>query len=144
MVPRVAQRFQVYRRKRSFLNNMMSYIVQRMPCKGFYCISIVLAFQCGRAKTIRISYVWTRMFLENREKISAFKNFRISVDRALFWWPKKNTVKQPKHAIEYISWVKSITFFRNQTPYPRSSPLSLVSKLSVKPHGPYVRKGSKK
>ena len=27
-------------------------------------ISIVLAFSCGRAKTIRIRYVWTRIFLK--------------------------------------------------------------------------------
>ena len=29
---------------------MMSYIIQRMPCKGCYRISIVLAFSCGQEK----------------------------------------------------------------------------------------------
>ena len=84
------------------------------------------------------------MLLENREKNIRFQKLPDKCGQGLILVAKKNTVKQPKHAIEYISWVKSITFFRNQTPYPRSSPLSLVSKLSVKPHGPYVRKGSKK
>ena len=32
-----------------------------------YRNSIVLAFPCGRAKTIRIRYVWTRIFFENGE-----------------------------------------------------------------------------
>ena len=36
-------------RKKRFLNTMMSYIIQRMPCMVCYRISIVLAFLCGRA-----------------------------------------------------------------------------------------------
>ena len=121
MVPRVAQRFQVYGRKRRFLNNMMSYIIQRMPCKGFSCISIVLAFQCGQAKTIRISYVWTRMFLENREKNIRFQKLPDKCGQGLSLVAKKHG-QTAKTSIEYNSWVKSITFFRNQTPYPRISP----------------------
>ena len=38
---------------------------QRMTCEGHYRISIVLAFSCGRDKTIRMKYVWTRTFFEN-------------------------------------------------------------------------------
>ena len=36
-------------RKNRFLNTMMSYIIQRIPCMVCYRISIVLAFLCGRA-----------------------------------------------------------------------------------------------
>ena len=49
-----------------------------------YRISIVLAFSCGRAKTIWIRYVWTRIFTKPEEKISVVKNIRICLDRALF------------------------------------------------------------
>ena len=49
-----------------------------------YHISIVLAFSCGRAKTIWIRYVWTRIFTKTEEKISVVKNIRICLDRALF------------------------------------------------------------
>ena len=41
--------------------------------KGFYRISFVSAFSSGRAKTIRIRYVWMhKFFLENGEKKSPF------------------------------------------------------------------------
>ena len=40
-----------------------------MLCKRCYRISTVLAFSCGRAKTIQIRYVWTLKFLEKVEKI---------------------------------------------------------------------------
>ena len=40
----------------------------RMYRKWCYRISIVLAFSCERTKTIRIRYVWTRIFFENGEK----------------------------------------------------------------------------
>ena len=43
-------RFRVDRRKRRFSNTMMSYIIQRMPSKTCYRISIVLAFSCGGRK----------------------------------------------------------------------------------------------
>lgn len=58
----------------SFFENAgfsMSYIIQRMSCKEFNCMSIVLAFSCRRAKTILIRYVWTRIFWKRRKK-SAF------------------------------------------------------------------------
>ena len=57
----------------------------RMYRKWCYRISIVLAFSCERTKTIRIRYVWTRIFFENGEKISVFKNIWLRVDRALRW-----------------------------------------------------------
>ena len=47
--------------KRGFLNAMRSYIhttSMRMFCKGCYR----LVFSYGRAKTIRIRHVWTRLF----------------------------------------------------------------------------------
>ena len=50
---------------------------------GRYHISIVFAFTCGRAKTIRIHYVWTRIFLKIEKKISVFIKIWIRVDRVL-------------------------------------------------------------
>ena len=48
-----------------------------------YRNSIVLAFPCGRAKTIRVRYVWTRIFSKTENKISSvFNNIRIRVDGA--------------------------------------------------------------
>ena len=45
-----------------------------------YRNSIVLAFPCGRAKTIRVRYVWTRIFSKTENKISSvFNNIRIRV-----------------------------------------------------------------
>ena len=45
----------------------------------FHC----LVFSYGRAKTIRIRYVWTRIFLKTEEKIFVvFKQKRIRVDGA--------------------------------------------------------------
>ena len=58
-----------------------------MPCKGCYKnrISIIKAFWCARVETIRIRYVWTRMFSKTEKKISVFINDRILVDEALFY-----------------------------------------------------------
>ena len=76
-----AYRSSVGGRKRKFFNTMMSYITQRKPCKECYLIFIVLVFTSGRAKTIRIRYVWVRTFFRKRRKKSSFtKNFRIRVD----------------------------------------------------------------
>ena len=47
-----------------------------------YRNSIVLAFPCRRAKTIRIRYVWTRIFSKTENKISVFNNIRIRGDGA--------------------------------------------------------------
>ena len=50
-----------------------------------YRNSIVLAFPCGRAKTIRVRYVKTRIFSKTENKISSvFNNIRIRVDGAHF------------------------------------------------------------
>ena len=48
-----------------------------------YRNSIVLAFPCGRAKTIRVRYVWTRIFSKLENKISVFSNIRIRADGGL-------------------------------------------------------------
>ena len=57
-----------------------------MPFKGCCCVFVVLAFSCGRAKTIRIRYVWTRIFSKTVEEVSVFINIRIRVDKAAFEW----------------------------------------------------------
>ena len=62
------------RRKR-----VMSYIIQRMPCKWRYRISIVYAFSCGWAKTIGIRVC----FRKRKKKFSGFKNIGIRVEMAL-------------------------------------------------------------
>ena len=53
--------------------------MQRMPRKGRYRISIVLAFSCGWAKTIGIRV----FFRKKKEKISGFKNIGVRVEMAL-------------------------------------------------------------
>ena len=50
-------------------------------------VSIVSAFSCGRAKAIRIRYVWTRIFFENGGKNCPFtrpKNHRSRAFDSLF------------------------------------------------------------
>ena len=49
--------------------SMMSYIIQCIPCKRCYRISVALGFPCGRAKIIRVRYVWTH--------ICSYKNLRV-------------------------------------------------------------------
>ena len=51
-----------------------AYTKQRMTSKGHYRISIVLAFSCGREKTIRIHCVWTRIFSDT-EKTFRFQKY---------------------------------------------------------------------
>lgn len=48
----------------------LSYIIQRMSCKEFNCMSIVLAFSCT---TVR----WDAYFLKTKKKISVFKNIHV-------------------------------------------------------------------
>ena len=49
-----ADSFHADGRKRKLSNlTMMSYIIERMPCKGYQHISVVLAFSCGQTETIR-------------------------------------------------------------------------------------------
>ena len=43
-------------------------LIQDMPCNFFDRISFVLVFFCGRVKTMKIRYVWTRTFSANEEK----------------------------------------------------------------------------
>ena len=51
-----------------------------MPYKRCCRISIVLAFSFGRAKTIGVRYVWTRIFSKTEKK--NLENIRVHVDRA--------------------------------------------------------------
>ena len=41
-----------------------------------------LSFSCGRPKTIRIRYLWRRIFWKTEEKIFVFKNIQIRVEGA--------------------------------------------------------------
>ena len=58
---RILKKTRLKKKKRQ--NEVMSYVIQRMLRKGRYCLSIVLAFFCGRAKTIGI-----RVFFRTRKK----------------------------------------------------------------------------
>ena len=50
-------------------------VMQLLPHKRCCRISIGLAFSCGRVKTIRVPYVWTRIFFENGEKNLRFQKY---------------------------------------------------------------------
>ena len=52
---------------------VFQHIKKRMTCKGHYHVSIVLAFSCGRHKTIRMKYVGTRISFENGKNFSFSK-----------------------------------------------------------------------
>ena len=47
-----------------------------------HALSFFVASSCGRAKTIRIRYVWRGIFSTMDKKISFFKNIRTRVDEA--------------------------------------------------------------
>ena len=49
----------------------------RMLCEGFYRISIVAAFSCGRANTLRVHAYF---FANGEQKITVFKHNRIRVN----------------------------------------------------------------
>ena len=57
----------------------------RMIIKEQYCVFIVVAFSCGRAKTIQIRFVHVRgvFFVKTELKISVFKNIPVRVSEAL-------------------------------------------------------------
>ena len=59
-----------------------------MFCGDAIGISTILAFSCGRAKTIRTRKVWTRIFFFGkwRGKKSVFKYIRIRTDAARYYW----------------------------------------------------------
>ena len=59
-----------------FINHML--LVLRILCGGCYPISVVLALSCGRAKTIQICFVCTR----------------ISSSSSFFWKRKKTIIKK--------------------------------------------------
>ena len=60
-------------------NTMMWYVIQRMPCKGFYP-TIVLAFSCGRARW----FVYTMSGCELFWKRTQWLRFRYI--RTPTWW----------------------------------------------------------
>ena len=79
----------------------MSYIIMTHHLnKACYRISIALAFSCGRAKTIRIRYVWMGIFLKTEKKKSVFKNIRIRMDNNRHHRAFKNT---PEHSGQPIN-----------------------------------------
>ena len=62
---------------------MMSYVIQRMPCKGFYPTispsinpTIVLAFPCGRARMICIHYVWMCFFFGKNSSVFEISGYQ--------------------------------------------------------------------
>ena len=67
----LASRLRVDGRKRRFSNTMMQYIILQSITHalwGMLSYFHYLAFSHGRPKTIRIRYVWTRIFLKTEEK----------------------------------------------------------------------------
>ena len=74
-----------------------------MPFKGCCCVFVVLAFSCGRAKTIRIRYVWTRIFSKTVEEVSVVKNIRIRVDKAAFEWEPIGPIGF-RHKVESLNY----------------------------------------
>ena len=76
-----------------------------------YCMSIVLAFSCGRAKKIPIHYFWTRIFSKTEEKIFVFKSILIRVDEVLAsrWRQTANLDMYP--VIKFFLWLSFITHY---------------------------------
>ena len=54
-----------------------------MRSRVSYRFQIDSSYMCGRAKTMRKCYEWTRLFWKTEEKSCVFKRIRIRVDRAL-------------------------------------------------------------
>ena len=54
-----------------------------MRSRVSYRFQIDSSYTCGRAKTMRKRYDWTRIFLKTGKKSFVFKRIRIRVDRAL-------------------------------------------------------------
>ena len=67
----LASRLRVDGRKRRFSNTMMQYIILQSITHalwGMLSYFHYVTFSHGRPKTIRIRYVWTRIFLKTEEK----------------------------------------------------------------------------
>ena len=76
----------------------------RMFCGDAIGISTILAFSCGRAKTIRTRKVWTRIFFffgKWREKKSVFKYIRIRMDAARYYWRIEH-IKTTTNLMSYL------------------------------------------
>ena len=67
-------------RKRKFSNAMVSYIKQRIPCKGYYRISIVLGIFVKEGE--RFEYDMCRRFFFETAKKSLFSKILVD-DRGL-------------------------------------------------------------
>ena len=63
-----------------------------------YCMSIVLAFSCGRAKKIPIHYFWTRIFSKTEEKNIRFQICSDTCGRALRITFSKSLHRENRHS----------------------------------------------
>ena len=61
----------------------MLYLQYSQRSAGHYSKFRNLPDSCGWANSIRIRYVWTRIFLNLQQKISGFEDIRIRMDGAL-------------------------------------------------------------
>ena len=68
--------------------------VSRMRSCVSYRFQIDSSYTCGRAKTMRKHYEWTRICLKTEKKSCVFKRIRIRVDRALI---SKTTTLHVEH-----------------------------------------------
>ena len=79
----------------------------RMLCGDAIGISTVLEFSCGRAKTIRTPYVWTRIaFGQRREKKSVFKNIRIRMDAAYYYRRIEHINNDEPYVIPFLTFTR--------------------------------------
>ena len=68
--------------------------VSRMRSPVSYRFQIDSSYTCGRTKTMRKHYEWTRICLKTEKKSCVFKRIRIRVDRALI---SKTTTLHVEH-----------------------------------------------
>ena len=87
-----------------------------------YCISIVLAFSCGRAKKIPIHYFWTRIFSKTEEKNIRFQICSDTCGRALRITFSKSLHRENRHS--------HLRKFKRVTPppplFPRERSLAII------------------
>ena len=97
----------------------MSYIIQRMPWKVCYRISIVFALSCGRTKRNRVSYIWTRIFRRKAKKNLRFQKYPDTcADPA---------VKSPLFDRGTLLCSGVCKFSREEAPPPRPSKLQILN-----------------
>ena len=79
----------------------------RMLCGDAIGSSTVLAFSCGRAKTIRTPYVWTRIFFgQRREKNSVLKNIWIRMDAACYYRRIEHIKNDESYVIPFLTFTR--------------------------------------